>query len=329
MLRWLVISWEAVRVVGLLSKINWNKHKCSYYWIIIISPPKLLTTWHPGPPDVFFSDTLLITKFIGVLISPPTSLSFFDTFLWGRFSLSVSPYLINDLDIFCRMTLPVWLVCPYHCQPLMFCRSFRRCTQLLHHHLLRRLRLLPCDVHNFNCTPRNVLDSICARWDPRVHDSSRATRYSDIPALPLRVALTCDPHTHMAAPGAAKASAERRFPRKQTTAEELAAKQPASRAGWRGLPGRRKRARLRGGKRRVVWSGRPRTCENKKRTMVHLFLKLWNTLCRDSGKFLKLFWRTRVPVVRNASMQASDDGTTIPLEQVDRGCPQSQENVIN
>jgi hypothetical protein len=108
-------------------------------------------------------------------------------------------------------------------------------------------------------------------------------------SLPLRVALTCDPHTHMAAPGAAKASAERRFPRKQTTAEELAAKQPASRAGWRGLPGRRKRARLRGGKRRVVWSGRPRTCENKKRTMVHLFLKLWNTLCRDSGKFLKLF----------------------------------------
>jgi hypothetical protein len=37
----------------------------------LISPPKPVTNWHPDPPDVFSSDTLLTIKVTGVLISPP------------------------------------------------------------------------------------------------------------------------------------------------------------------------------------------------------------------------------------------------------------------
>jgi hypothetical protein len=45
---------------------------------IPISPPKQLTNWHLGPPDVFSSDTLPITNDIGVSISPPTTSSSHD-----------------------------------------------------------------------------------------------------------------------------------------------------------------------------------------------------------------------------------------------------------
>jgi hypothetical protein len=56
---------------------------------ILISLPKLLTNWHPSPPDVFFLDTLLTTKVTSVLISPPTISSSLDTlFLMSQISLS-------------------------------------------------------------------------------------------------------------------------------------------------------------------------------------------------------------------------------------------------
>jgi hypothetical protein len=72
----------------------------------------------------------------------------------------------------------------------------------------------------------------------------------------VRSHATCAATEFGRAPGAAKASAECSFPRKQTTEEEPAAMSEAGRSN----PGRREPARLRGGKRRIVWSGRPATC---------------------------------------------------------------------
>jgi hypothetical protein len=45
-------------------------------------------------------------------------------FYEADFPVSVSPSLTNNLDIFCRMTLPVRLPCPHHSQRPMFHRAF-------------------------------------------------------------------------------------------------------------------------------------------------------------------------------------------------------------
>jgi hypothetical protein len=51
---------------------------------ILISLPKPLRIWHPGPPDVFFLDTPLTTKDTGVSISPPKTSSPPDTLFLMR-----------------------------------------------------------------------------------------------------------------------------------------------------------------------------------------------------------------------------------------------------
>jgi hypothetical protein len=57
---------------------------------ILIFSPKLSTNWHPDPPYVFSSNTLLTTKVIGVLISPPTTSSSSDMLFLMR---QISPSL--------------------------------------------------------------------------------------------------------------------------------------------------------------------------------------------------------------------------------------------
>jgi hypothetical protein len=66
------------------------------------SLPWAIINWHPHPPDVFSSDTPLVTKVSGVLISPPTISLSFDMLFFDEadFPFSASPRLTNDLDIF-------------------------------------------------------------------------------------------------------------------------------------------------------------------------------------------------------------------------------------
>jgi hypothetical protein len=47
-------------------------------------------------------------------------------FYGADFPFSASRRLTNNLDIFCRMILPVQLPCPHHCRRLMFHRAFHR-----------------------------------------------------------------------------------------------------------------------------------------------------------------------------------------------------------
>jgi hypothetical protein len=46
------------------------------------------------------------------------------------FPLSASPRLTNDLDIFCKITLLVWLPCPHHCRRPVFRWAFHHWPQL-------------------------------------------------------------------------------------------------------------------------------------------------------------------------------------------------------
>jgi hypothetical protein len=104
----------------------------------------------PGPPDVLSSDTPLITKFIGVLISPPTTSSSPDMLFFMR---QISP------------SLP-------HPAPLL-------------HRLLHRLQPPPCSLYDFGCTPCGALNSTRTTRGPGVYDYGRTTRGCGALPVPL------------------------------------------------------------------------------------------------------------------------------------------------
>jgi hypothetical protein len=104
------------------------------------------------------------------------------------------------------MALPVSLPCPYHYRHLVFPRAFHRWPQLAvrpraqvvrlpqnkgwssDHHPRRsdHLALRGSFVTNFadfHRAPRDTHDPTRAKRDPDVHDSARASRGSEVPAL--------------------------------------------------------------------------------------------------------------------------------------------------